>query len=170
MLSETDSLTQLPNRRLYEHQLSVKIAFAKRSLRPLSLMIIDIDYFKPFNDNYGHKQGDIALKNVAQSIASTLTRTTDFAARYGGEEFVVLMASTDANGAYTLAEKIRTDIEQHAFEHKYSKIKDVITVSIGVSSLMSEALNETDLFKQADTALYQAKGNGRNQVVVYEDE
>ncbi|HDY84531.1 hypothetical protein LCGC14_1308370 [marine sediment metagenome] len=169
-LSETDPLTQLANRRLYEHRLAGKIAFAKRALQPLSLMIIDIDYFKPFNDNYGHKQGDITLKNVAQSIAHTLTRTTDFVARYGGEEFVVLMSSTDANGAYRLAEKIRADIEQLALEHKYSKIKNVVTVSIGVSSLMNEALNETDLFKQADTALYQAKANGRNQVVIYEDD
>ena len=168
-LSETDSLTQIANRRLYDHQLFEKIAFAKRALQPLSLMIIDIDYFKPFNDNYGHKQGDITLKNVAMSIANTLTRTTDFVARYGGEEFVVLMASTDAQGAYMLADKIRADIEQRAFEHKYSKIKEVVTVSIGLSSLMGDALNETDLFKQADTALFQAKAKGRNQVVIYQD-
>lgn len=167
-LSETDSLTQIANRRLYEHHLTGKIALAKRALQPLSLMIIDIDYFKPYNDNYGHDQGDITLKNVAQTIANSLTRSTDFVARYGGEEFVVLMTSTDARGAYKLGEKIRSNIEQQAFEHKYSKIKDVITVSIGISSLINEALNETELFKQADTALYQAKANGRNQVVIYE--
>ena len=132
-------------------------------------MIIDIDYFKPYNDNYGHNQGDITLTKVAQAIANTLTRATDFVARYGGEEFVVLMTSTDANGAYKLGEKIRTNIEQLALEHHYSKINDVITVSIGVSSLMGEALNEKELFKQADTALYQVKANGRNQVVIYED-
>ena len=167
-LSETDSLTQIANRRSYEHHLTGKIALAKRALQPLSLMIIDIDYFKPYNDNYGHDQGDITLKKVAQTIANSLTRSTDFVARYGGEEFVVLMTSTDANGAYNLAEKIRASIELQAFEHKYSKIKDVITVSIGISSLMNEALNETELFKQADTALYQAKANGRNQVIIYE--
>lgn len=169
-LSETDSLTQIANRRLYEHNLAGKIAFAKRASQPLSLMIIDIDYFKPYNDNYGHNQGDITLKKVAQTIANTITRSTDFVARYGGEEFVVLMTSTDANGAYKLGEKIRANIEQLAFEHKYSKIKDIITVSIGISSLMNEALNEADLFKRADTALYQAKANGRNQVVIYQDE
>lgn len=168
-LSETDSLTQIANRRLYEEHLTGKIALAKRALQPLSLMIIDIDYFKPYNDNYGHNQGDITLTKVAQAIANTLTRATDFVARYGGEEFVVLMTSTDANGAYKLGEKIRTNIEQLALEHHYSKINDVITVSIGVSSLMGEALNEKELFKQADTALYQAKANGRNQVVIYED-
>jgi diguanylate cyclase (GGDEF)-like protein len=167
-LSETDSLTKIGNRRLYEHNLIAKIALAKRSSQPLSLMIIDIDYFKPYNDNYGHNEGDITLKNVAETIANTLTRTTDFVARYGGEEFVVLMTSTDANGAYKLGEKIRVNIERLAFEHQYSKIKDVITVSIGISSLMNEALNKTELFKQADTALYEAKSRGRNQVTIYE--
>jgi diguanylate cyclase (GGDEF)-like protein len=94
----------------YDHHLTEQIASAKRASQSLSLMIIDIDYFKLYNDNYGHGQGDIALKNVAQTIANTLTRSTDFVARYGGEKLVVLMTSTDANGAYNLGEKIRSKI------------------------------------------------------------
>lgn len=167
-LSETDTLTQIANRRLYELTLSKKIALAKRTAQPLALMLIDIDYFKRFNDHYGHNQGDVALKKVAKLIANSLPRATDFVARFGGEEFVVLMTSTDASGAYKLAETIRANIEREALEHKYSKVNDVITVSIGISSLMNEALNDSDLFKQADIALYQAKADGRNQVVIYE--
>lgn len=167
-LSETDSLTQIANRRAYDQVLRKEISHAKRSSEPLSLMVIDIDYFKPFNDNYGHDKGDITIKNIAQLIADALTRSTDFVARYGGEEFVVLMPATDVKGAYNLADRIRTHIETQAIEHKYSGITDVITVSIGVTSLSGDTLNEIDLFKYADTALYQAKENGRNQVMIYQ--
>jgi diguanylate cyclase (GGDEF)-like protein len=165
-LSEVDPLTQIANRRLYEQTLSTAIAASKRTSQAMSLMIIDIDFFKPFNDNYGHDKGDITLKKVAQIIANSLTRTTDFAARYGGEEFVVLMPSTDLKGAQHFAKSIKDNIEHSAIEHQFSRVANFVTASIGVASLTGEALNDIDLFKQADNALYQAKKNGRNQVAV----
>lgn len=168
ILSEIDPLTEIANRRLYEQTLTSAIAASKRASQAMSLMIIDIDFFKPFNDNYGHDKGDVILKNIAQVIAGSLTRTTDFAARYGGEEFVVLMPLTDAEGAQHFAKVIKENIETKAFEHRFSKVADIVTVSIGVSSLIGETLNQTDLFKQADSALYQAKENGRNRIVLYD--
>ncbi|MCJ8270439.1 MAG: diguanylate cyclase, partial [Psychrosphaera sp.] len=167
-LSEVDALTQIANRRLYEQTLRTAISASKRASQAMSLMIIDIDFFKPFNDNYGHDKGDITLKQVAQIIANSLTRSTDLAARYGGEEFVVLMPSTDIEGAQKFAKSIKDNIEQSAIEHQFSSVADFVTASIGVASLTGEALNDIDLFKQADSALYQAKKNGRNQVVVFD--
>ncbi len=169
-LSEIDPLTQIANRRLYEGTLSKAIAASKRASQAMSLMIIDIDYFKPFNDNYGHDVGDLALKDVAQAIAGSLSRSTDLAARYGGEEFVVLMPSTDSEGARHFANVIKNNIQARAIEHKFSGVAQVVTVSTGVSSLVGADLNDEDLFKQADSALYQAKKNGRNRVEVYQPE
>ncbi|PCJ32122.1 MAG: hypothetical protein COA90_03875 [Gammaproteobacteria bacterium] len=134
---------------------------------PLSLMIIDIDYFKAFNDNYGHAEGDIALKQVAGVIVSSLFRSTDFAARYGGEEFIVLMPSTDAEGACHFANQLKNNIERRAIKHAFSQVASVITVSIGIASLTGEDIDSEKLFKQADTALYQAKEKGRNQLELY---
>jgi diguanylate cyclase (GGDEF)-like protein len=168
ILSEIDPLTQISNRRLYQQTLARDIVASKRASQAMSLMIIDIDFFKLFNDNYGHHKGDITLKHVAQLIADSLTRETDLAARYGGEEFVVLMPSTDAHGAKQFADQIRANIEAQAIEHNFSAVADVVTVSIGVASLMGNKLNATDLFRQADNALYQAKENGRNQISLYQ--
>ncbi|NQZ07857.1 MAG: GGDEF domain-containing protein [Algicola sp.] len=167
-LSEVDALTQIANRRLYDQTLVTAIAASKRASQAMSLMIIDIDFFKPFNDNYGHDKGDITLKQVAQIIANSLTRATDLVARYGGEEFVVLMPSTDIAGAQHFAKSIKDNIEQSAIEHQFSSVANFVTASIGVASLTGEALNDIDLFKQADSALYQAKKNGRNRVVVFD--
>ncbi len=168
ILSEIDPLTQIGNRRLYEQTLPRAIATSKRASQAMSLMIIDIDFFKPFNDNYGHHQGDVTLYHVAEVIANSLTRTTDLAARYGGEEFVVLMPSTDAEGALYFANQIKTNIESRGIKHKFSSVADIVTVSIGVASLVGDALNGTDLFRDADNALYQAKENGRKQIVLYQ--
>lgn len=96
-----------------------------------------------------------------------MSRTTDLVARYGGEEFVILMPATDKKGAYQAAHRIKTIVEKNSIEHKYSSVAEIITVSIGVSSLSGDALNKETLFKQADQSLYQAKENGRNQVVLY---
>lgn len=167
-LSEIDSLTGIANRRLYEHTLSKEIASAKRTLHSVSLIIIDIDNFKPFNDNYGHDKGDITLRRVAKVIANSTARTTDLVARYGGEEFAIVMPATDKEGAFHLASLIRNYVEAQGIEHKFSDTANIVTVSIGVASLSGPTLNSNDLFKQADAALYQAKENGRNQVVSYD--
>jgi diguanylate cyclase (GGDEF)-like protein/PAS domain S-box-containing protein len=117
MLSETDSLTQIANRRVYEHRLVLEIAAAKRTTLPLALIMIDIDYFKRYNDSYGHDAGDQTIIRVAKAIRDTLPRKTDLAARYGGEEFVVLMPSTNSQGAYQVAEQIRINVKALGIKH-----------------------------------------------------
>ncbi len=163
-----DPLTQIANRRLYEHTLGELIALSKRTSQVMSLMVIDIDFFKTYNDNYGHDKGDTTLTEVAQTISNSLIRSTDFVARYGGEEFVVLMPATDLQGAKILAKQIKKNIDARGIKHEYSKVADIITVSMGISSLKGEALDEKKLFKHADNALYQAKENGRNQTIIFE--
>ncbi|MBF0264169.1 MAG: diguanylate cyclase [Gammaproteobacteria bacterium] len=166
-LSEIDPLTTLYNRRMYESYLIKCVLLAKRNAQPLSMMIIDIDYFKAYNDHYGHDAGDITLKKVAQTIKQSTPRKTDMVARYGGEEFIVLMPSTDEQGAFILAENIRKKIQFVSINHNYSKVAKMVTVSIGISSLHGDAVNEKDLFKQADIALYTVKETGRNNSKVY---
>jgi len=166
-LSEIDPLTKIPNRRFYENHLMQEITSAKRTAQPLALLMIDIDNFKKYNDTYGHAAGDFALKSVAETVAEVLPRQTDLVARYGGEEFVVLLPATNTQGAYLVAENIRKTIQAMNISHHYSIASNVLTVSIGVSSLQGNYLNDLDLFKQADTALYCAKNKGRNQCEIY---
>lgn len=169
VLSELDSLTRIANRRLYSRTLIKEIAMAKRTTEALSLLMIDIDFFKLYNDNYGHDHGDNVLQEVAKIISRSLTRTTDFVARYGGEEFVAIMPATDNKGAMFIAEKVRKNIEQLALEHLYSNVVPVVTVSVGVSTLKGPHLDKQTLFKQADHALYIAKEKGRNQVAAFSE-
>jgi diguanylate cyclase (GGDEF)-like protein len=166
-LSEIDPLTELANRRLYEQCLEEDINHMVRAKSPMSLMLIDIDHFKMYNDHYGHDTGDVTLKAVAQVIKKMFPRKTDLAARFGGEEFVALLPATDAKGAYQLAEKIREGIEALAIKHEFSITTDVVTVSIGIACLESAELNKADLVRCADKALYKAKDSGRNQTCVY---
>jgi len=166
-LSETDPLTQISNRRVYEERVNTEINTAKRSGASLSLLMIDVDFFKKYNDNYGHDSGDVALIRVAKIIVESLPRSTDLAVRFGGEEFLVLMPLTDAEGAYTVAERIRLNIKSLAIAHSHSDVSPVLTVSIGLASLKGESLNEVDLLKQADNALYAAKDAGRNRCEIY---
>lgn len=157
--SDTDFVTKLTNRRFYERRLGENIATAKRNNTPLSLLMIDIDDFKAYNDNYGHDNGDITLRKVAESIQDSLNRDTDLASRFGGEEFVVLLPSTNAASAFIIAERIRINIEALGIKHTQSS---VVTVSIGVESMKADKLNRIDLFKHADISLYRAKGKGKN--------
>lgn len=159
--SDTDYLTKLSNRRFYERRLIENISTARRNNTELSLLMVDIDNFKAYNDNYGHDKGDIALCTVAEQIKNMLPRDTDLVARYGGEEFVVLLPSTNAENAKTIAEKIRLNIEALNIKHAQSNT-NVITVSIGIETMKSVKLNAVDLFKYADIALYKAKENGKN--------
>lgn len=171
-ISEIDPLTQIANRRAYDKALELKISDVYRTTRPLSLLMIDIDLFKLFNDNYGHDAGDEVLFLVAQTIAEALPRNTDMVARYGGEEFTVLLAATDSKGAVSVAERIRLNIELKSIEHQYSTIADILTVSIGCTTLTEKEnkLTAHAFFKQADQALYLAKNQGRNRCVVYQDQ
>lgn len=162
-LSETDALTGIPNRRAYEDRLTDDINAAKRSNQPLALIVFDLDFFKEYNDYYGHDLGGIVLKRIAEVISTTLPRSTDFAARFGGEEFVVLLPSTDVFGAYQVAERIRLKIKSLNLKHEKSSIMKMLTISAGVAALSGDGLNPNDLFKQADLALYKAKEDGRNR-------
>lgn len=168
-LSETDPLTKIANRRVYEEQLSSDISLMKRVSQPLGMLLIDIDCFKPYNDNYGHDAGDITLKRIAEVIVESMPRSTDLAARFGGEEFVVLLPATDNEGVMLVAERIRRHVKALAIKHDHSACTNVVTVSIGIAILAGDALNEYDLFKQADTALYKAKEAGRNQCMLFDE-
>jgi diguanylate cyclase (GGDEF)-like protein len=166
-LSLTDMLTDLPNRRGFEHRLHLEWEHAKRSKSPLSVFFIDVDNFKNYNDIHGHMQGDTALKAVAAVIASSLNRSIDFVARWGGEEFVVLLPNTDALGALKAAENVRKNIEI-AGVPVASEMSNV-TISAGLYTAdPSQGENVQDFLNNADKALYTAKNTGRNKVCVYE--
>jgi diguanylate cyclase (GGDEF)-like protein len=167
-LSETDPLTKIPNRRAYDERIDAEIKSAKRSKRTLSLLLVDIDHFKAFNDQYGHTAGDMALSRVAGEITEALPRSTDFAARYGGEEFVVVLPSTDSEGACHVAQRICSHVKSLGISHDFTNGIGVITVSIGVASLSEDSLSEAKLLKQADFALYAAKESGRNRCVLFD--
>ncbi len=165
-LSETDCLTQLPNRLAFERRLKESVAMAERSDQNLSLLLIDIDHFKEYNDHYGHDIGDIVLQNVAHAIQRSLKRKTDFAARFGGEEFMVLLPETDLGSALVEAETIRKSI---SLVQNYNLLKECkfVTASIGISCMKGREIITSKLIKQADTALYSAKHSGRNNCKAY---
>ncbi|WP_166360153.1 sensor domain-containing diguanylate cyclase [Pseudomonas akapageensis] len=161
-LAATDSLTGLANRRCLDQTLELEWARAQRGTRPLSVLMVDVDHFKAFNERHGHQGGDEALRNVAQVIEQCIRRPGDLAARYGGEEFVVVLPETDSRGALMIAETIRSSIEA---QPPFGSDTQPITVSVGVSSQWADADKMLEaLLCAADAALYQAKHNGRNQV------
>jgi len=170
-LSRTDGLTGLANRRHLDETFANECARAHRSGQALAVMLIDVDLFKPYNDLYGHPEGDEALRQVATVLQSSCRRASDLAARYGGEEFCVLMADTDPAGAMALAEHIRGAVEALSLPHEKSAC-GVVTISIGVASWLPAAtplpVTEQTLLRWADQALYRAKEAGRNRVVVHE--
>jgi diguanylate cyclase (GGDEF)-like protein len=161
-LASTDGLTGLANRRRLDQVLKQEWARGTRSGKYLSLLMIDVDHFKAFNDRHGHQSGDVALRKVAHTLFANIRRPGDLAARYGGEEFLVVLPETDLAGARLLAEKIRAAIESlPPFEDDTSPV----TVSIGIASQLPKTSNKPDeLFDVADKALYLAKNNGRNRV------
>jgi diguanylate cyclase (GGDEF)-like protein len=161
-----DGLTEIPNRRNYNNRINMEWNRAVREKTPISLLILDIDYFKQFNDNYGHSKGDEALKFVATALSNAISRPADFAARIGGEEFAVLLPNTQAGGAYKKAELIRNAIEELKIDHHYSGVSSVLTVSIGGTSCLPEQMHGLqDFIEAADNMLYRAKNEGRNKVV-----
>jgi len=161
-LSVTDALTGLLNRRYLEERLTEEIKRSNRHGYPMSFMMIDVDSFKAFNDSFGHPEGDKVLKIVGQVLRETL-RGADVAARYGGEEFSILLPQTTSEEAHTIAERIRSRIEETDFIHR------VVTVSIGIASCSMELNSADSLIAAADKALYEAKRVGRNNVMIYEN-
>ena len=166
-LSEKDVLTGLYNRRKFNSYYETEWSAAKREKRPLSVLMIDIDLFKIYNDRYGHLAGDEALHHVAVTIAQSVSRPRDFVARYGGEEFVCLLPETSQEAAVQLAEKMRQHVEALHYIHEYSDTSNVITISIGVASVVpGENQAKEELIDRADKALYLAKKDGRNCIRV----
>ena len=169
VLATSDELTGLANRRRLNEVLVVETARAQRSGHALGLAMIDIDQFKDYNDHYGHQAGDDCLKQVALAIAGAAQRAGDLAARYGGEEFVLILPDADANAARRVAEGLRQSIEALALHHVRSP-SGRVTISIGVAALASGGPTDPEsLLHAADTALYRAKNEGRNQVQVAPD-
>ncbi|HYD59254.1 MAG TPA: diguanylate cyclase [Noviherbaspirillum sp.] len=165
-----DGMTGIANRRRFDLHLDDEFRRAKRNTSPLSLIMIDVDYFKDYNDNYGHQHGDQCLVQIAGALSSVLNRSRDLVARYGGEEFTVVLPDTNEDGAMQIAEAMRAEIEGLQIEHAYSGVAKFVTASLGVSTLVPDHMSKTGtLIHAADRALYQAKRSGRNCVVMYSD-
>ena len=162
-LSVTDALTGLLNRRYLEERLTEEVLRSNRYGYPMCYIMLDVDHFKSYNDEFGHPAGDETLRLVAHLLKDTL-RAADVAARYGGEEFAVLLPQTTSEVALVIAERIRQNIERTEFPHRR------VTVSIGVSSCHSEFCTTTELVAEADKALYDSKRQGRNRVTVFGDQ
>ena len=169
-LSIRDGLTGLYNRRHFDETYGKELKRAQRSRTELSIVLIDIDCFKQFNDTYGHQEGDDCLRKVCDAIQQAVKRPDDMVARYGGEELVVLLPNTNGEQTLQLAEQMRNSILALAIRHEKSTVTKtpVVSVSIGIATLAADADPDTiTLLKQADKALYQAKNSGRNQTVVF---
>ncbi|MDO9140766.1 MAG: diguanylate cyclase [Methylobacter sp.] len=167
LLAHLDGLTKIANRRCFDGFLAKEWQRLQRERQPFSLLMLDVDYFKLYNDNYGHLQGDDCLIQMAQTLEKVVSRPADLAARYGGEEFVVILPGTDQTGAVVIAEAIQAALQALAIAHEYSTVSDVVTVSIGIACMIPfPGMTSDDLIKQADDALYSAKQLGRNKFVV----
>lgn len=165
-LSHLDGLTGIANRRSLDEVLEREWRRGSRSLKPLSLLMIDIDHFKAYNDSCGHLAGDDCLRTVAKALKDQLGRAADVAGRYGGEEFLIVLPETDNNGAQVVAREILQGISNLAIPHPASPLGQQVTVSIGIATALAvREQQHTCLLKAADNALYQAKQEGRNRIV-----
>ena len=161
-----DGLTGISNRRRFDRELRGEWNRAIRALTPLSLLIADVDYFKKYNDHYGHGPGDECLREIAGALNSSVQRPADLVARYGGEEFVVLLPVTDQRGVRRVAERIREKIASLRIPHAHSQVAEHVTISLGGYSLVPSAETPHDLLLEcADKLLYQAKQSGRNRLL-----
>ncbi|WP_049630723.1 sensor domain-containing diguanylate cyclase [Cellvibrio sp. pealriver] len=165
-LSFKDGLTGVANRRMFDSVLEVEWLNAKRTHQPLSLVMVDIDYFKQYNDHYGHLQGDDCLKRVSQALTESAARARDFVARFGGEEFVLVLPDSNAEAALAVAERCRSAILSLQIPHEQSHINQLLSISLGVGTAIPEQGDLlTDFINEVDRRLYQAKQNGRNCIV-----
>jgi diguanylate cyclase (GGDEF)-like protein len=163
--SATDGLTGVANRRQFDSVLAAEWARASRDRTWLSLIMVDIDNFKQYNDTYGHQGGDACLKTVADILVSGLHRSADLVARYGGEEFAIILPGTELEGTLTVAERLRARVEQVGIVHATSQVSDHVTLSLGVAAMLPRRDGtQASLVATADKALYQAKQEGRNRV------
>lgn len=165
-LSLVDSLTEIPNRRRFSQVLEQEWRRCLRKQEPLSLVVVDVDHFKLYNDSHGHAIGDNILYLVAQTLSHGLRRASDFVARYGGEEFVMLLPESEASEALALVERIRQDINDQQLEHRSSPVVPWITLSFGGATVIPDTPEvDSEFFCRADACLYQAKHQGRNRAV-----
>mgnify|MGYP000988162682 FL=1 len=165
-LSYKDGLTDLPNRRMFDSVIELEWLNAKRYRHPLSLILMDIDFFKQYNDHYGHLQGDACLKQVAHVLGQAVTRSRDLIARFGGEEFVIVLPETDAVAARTIAERCQHLIQQANIPHQQSQVANILTISLGVNTIIPSQKDDLFAFiEKTDQQLYQAKQNGRNLII-----
>lgn len=163
VMSFKDGLTDVANRRMFDSVLEVEWDNARRNNHALSLIMLDIDYFKQYNDHYGHVQGDNCLKQVAKVLSTAATRARDFFARFGGEEFMIILPEANENSACIVAERCRNLILQEQIAHAKSKISDTLTISLGVGTIIPSQQDQSIAFIElVDKRLYQAKQNGRN--------
>jgi diguanylate cyclase (GGDEF)-like protein/PAS domain S-box-containing protein len=161
-----DGLTGVANRRLFDQAMNSEWFRSMRDRQPLSLIVLDIDHFKQYNDHYGHLAGDDCLTRVAQALNKIPLRSTDLFARYGGEEFVLLLPKADRDSAIEIAEKCRKVAQELAIPHEKSGTSDVVTISLGVVTVIpAQGVEPASLFEEADRLLYRAKELGRNRVV-----
>ncbi len=166
-LSVLDGLTGLANRRHFDEVLRDEWKRAIREKHKLAIILLDIDSFKKYNDNYGHQGGDDCLRTVASALNRAIRRHGDFIARYGGEEFVAILPNTDCDGAALIAEEMRCNVEEENLPHEYSDAADHVTISLGVAAeVPTAAMTPEELVEKADQALYKAKESGRNQFVI----
>lgn len=164
--SRLDGLLQIANRKYFDVRLKEAWASALRQKQPLGLLMIDVDYFKRYNDTYGHQAGDACLQAVAKAVQSAMLRDTDLVARYGGEELVVILPDTDASGAAEVAKRVVAAVAAQAIAHSASDAAPVVTVSVGACSTQpTDKADGLGLVAQADAALYNAKKSGRNRFV-----
>ena len=167
VLSYIDHLTGVGNRRSFDKIYRNEWERCRRSKKPIAMIMADIDYFKAYNDSYGHLEGDATLRRIARLINHVLNRPGDIVSRYGGEEFVISLAETPIEGAALIAEKLRSIVEDEMITHSNSSVASVVTISLGVSAVVPGKGDDPDeLLERADQALYEAKGRGRNRVVV----
>jgi diguanylate cyclase (GGDEF)-like protein len=165
-LALLDGLTEIPNRRQFDDLFKREYARAQRSNTALTIAMVDVDFFKQYNDFYGHAMGDTVLQKIARTLQQSLKRPADSVARYGGEEFVMVLPETDAISASAVAERARRAVVELNIDHQKSSVANYVTVSIGVAtSFPGPTTSQEDIMQQADRNLYRAKFNGRDQVV-----
>ncbi|MEZ5308827.1 MAG: diguanylate cyclase [Pyrinomonadaceae bacterium] len=168
-LANSDGLTQIGNRRRFEEFLADEWHRAIRFKTEISLVLLDIDHFKAYNDFYGHLVGDESLKLVAETLASVIHRPTDLVARFGGEEFAIVLGGTDSEGAHVIVKEAVEKVAGLRINHEASETSDVLTISVGVATTFAEmGMSETELIALADEALYKAKNSGRNRIVSFD--
>lgn len=164
--SYIDSLTGINNRRFFDERIEIEWKNSNRNSQPISLIMIDIDHFKLYNDNYGHQKGDDCLRKIAYTLNGNLKRPADWIARYGGEEFIIVLPATESGGAVHVATHLQNSVRNLSIPHNESPVDSIVTISLGISSCDCMAGSIANCIKRADEALYKAKSLGRNRIEI----